>query len=108
LPGVELTHACAQTFRIAGVCRDRVDVGAGVGQPVGELAEPVGTASEQGDAVATLREATSNGFPEAVPGSNQQQVTSIDRAVPCVRVVRVVDRVYLSFRVNRPVQPVDL
>jgi hypothetical protein len=78
IPAVEHTHAGAETFGVAGVRRDRVDLGTGVSQGVGELAEAVRAASDQGHPVPSLGEATSYGFSEAGPGADQQQVTPVD------------------------------
>src|ERR1700726_2838339 len=34
---VELSHPSSQTFRVAGICRDRVNLGSGVSEAVGEI-----------------------------------------------------------------------
>ena len=75
---VQRSHSGPQTFWVACVGRDCVDVGSGVSQGGGELVEAVGAASNQGDSVPIVGETTSHGFAEAGPGADQQQVTAVD------------------------------
>jgi hypothetical protein len=80
IPAVERTHSATQIFGVAGIHRHRVDIGTGVSQRAGELAEAIGAPSGQGHPVSALGEATRHGFSEAGPGADQQQVTAVNRA----------------------------
>ncbi len=76
---VELSHPSAQSFRLAGVCRDRVNLGSGVSQAVNEMAEAICAASNQGHSIAALGEAMRHGHSKTRPGTNQQKMTLVDR-----------------------------
>jgi hypothetical protein len=76
---VELSHSSSQTFRVAGIGCDRVNLGSGVSQAVSEMAESVRTASHQGHSIAAVGEATSHGHSKTRPGTDQQKMTVVDR-----------------------------
>jgi hypothetical protein len=76
---VELGHPSSQTFRIAGIRRDRVNLSSGISQAVSEIAESVHAASYQGHSIAVVGEATSHGHSKSWPGTDQQKVAVVDR-----------------------------
>ncbi len=76
---VELSHPSSQSCRVAGVCRDRVDLGSSVTQAGSEIAEPVRIASHQGHPIPAVGEATSHGHSKTRPGTDQQKVAVVDR-----------------------------
>ena len=86
---VELTQSDTKGIGIAGVRRDRVDISAGVGQAVGEITELVGAASDQRDAETTDREPAGDRHAETRPGTDQEQVSAINRAdtIACPSIV---------------------
>ena len=71
ISGVELPHPGAQALGIAGIGRDGVDLGAGLGQGAGEVAEAVRAARHQGYPVAARREAACHGYAKAGPRADQ-------------------------------------
>ena len=78
VPAIDGTQPNAQVFGVAGIRRDRVDVGTRVRQIAGESPEAVGAAGDQGDSVTALSGPTSHGHSEAGPGADQQQVAAVD------------------------------
>ncbi len=73
LLAVERSHPRSERFGVAGIRRDRVDLGAGVSQAVRQIAEPVRAASDQAHPIAALSEPTGHGYAKTRPGTDQQE-----------------------------------
>jgi hypothetical protein len=77
--GVQLSHPSSQALWVAGICRDRVNLGSGVSQVGSELSESVRAASDQGDSIPAAGEATGDGQPKTRTSTDQEKVAVVDR-----------------------------
>ena len=73
-----LGHPSSQTFRVARICRDFVNLGSGVNQAVSEITESLRAASHQGHSIAAVGEPTSHGHSETRPSTDEQKVTVVE------------------------------